>query len=462
MKRDYLKQLRDGEELTVPQQITMILRLSIPAILAQISSIIMQYIDASMVGHLGSEESAAIGLVSSSTWLMGGLCSAAGIGFTVQIAHKIGADKRAEARNIVKVGLIATLLFSAVVMLAGAAISRALPELLGGGEELHSGASAYFLVYALFIPAFQINSTAGGMLQCSGNMKIPSMLNILMCFFDVVFNYLLIFPTREIVIFGSRIKVFGAGLGVAGAAFGTALAELTVAVLMLYFLLARSEALHLRKGERVRFSAAELKKAIRISLPVGIEQIIMCSAYIAATKIVSPLGTASIAANSFSVTAESLCYMPGYGIGSAATAIVGQSIGAGRKELTKRLGWMSVAMGMLLMAVTGFLMYMNAHYMIGFLTDDPEICRLGTRVLRIEAFAEPMYAASIVVSGVLRGAGDTFIPSCLNFCSMWLVRLPLSVLLAPKYGITGVWFAMCIELCVRGLLFLIRMAGKKL
>lgn len=462
MKRDYLKQLRDGEELTVPQQITMILRLSIPAILAQISSIIMQYIDASMVGHLGSEESAAIGLVSSSTWLMGGLCSAAGIGFTVQIAHKIGADKRAEARNIVKVGLIATLLFSAVVMIAGAAISGALPELLGGGEELHSGASAYFLVYALFIPAFQINSTAGGMLQCSGNMKIPSMLNILMCFLDVVFNYLLIFPTREIVIFGSRITVFGAGLGAAGAAFGTGLAELTVTVLMLYFLLARSESLHLRKGEGVRFSAAELKKAIRISLPVGIEQIIMCSAYIAATKIVSPLGTASIAANSFSVTAESLCYMPGYGIGSAATAIVGQSIGAGRKELTKRLGWMAVAMGMLLMAATGFLMYMNAHYMIGFLTDDPEICRLGTRILRIEAFAEPMYAASIVVSGVLRGAGDTFIPSCLNFCSMWLVRLPLSVLLAPKYGITGVWIAMCIELCVRGTLFLIRMAGKKL
>lgn len=457
-----MERLREGGELTLLQQITMILRMSIPAILAQISSIVMQYIDASMVGRLGAEESAAIGLVSSSTWLMGGLCSAAGIGFTVQIAHKIGADKKAEARNIVKIGLITTLIFSTAVMLAGAAISGALPGLLGGGKELRRGASSYFLVYALFMPAFQINSVAGGMLQCSGNMKIPGMLNILMCFLDVAYNFLLIFPAREIEIFGSRLTVFGADLGVTGAALGTALAELTSALLMLYFLLVRSEALHLRKGEGVRFSAAELKKALRISLPVGAEQVIMCSAYIAATKIVSPLGTVSIAANSFSVTAESLCYMPGYGIGSAATAIVGQSIGAGRKDMAKRLGWMSVSLGMLFMAVTGFLMYMNAHYMIGFLTDDPEICRLGARVLRTEAFAEPMYAASIVVSGVLRGAGDTFIPSCLNFCSMWLVRLPLSMFLAPRYGLMGVWLAMCIELCVRGALFLIRMARKKL
>lgn len=457
-----MERLREGGELTLLQQITMILRMSIPAILAQISSIVMQYIDASMVGRLGAEESAAIGLVSSSTWLMGGLCSAAGIGFTVQIAHKIGADKKAEARNIVKIGLITTLIFSTAVMLAGAAISGALPGLLGGGKELRRGASSYFLVYALFMPAFQINSVAGGMLQCSGNMKIPGMLNILMCFLDVAYNFLLIFPAREIEIFGSRLTVFGADLGVTGAALGTALAELTSALLMLYFLLVRSEALHLRKGEGVRFSAAELKKALRISLPVGAEQVIMCSAYIAATKIVSPLGTVSIAANSFSVTAESLCYMPGYGIGSAATAIVGQSIGAGRKDMAKRLGWMSVSLGMLFMAVTGFLMYVNAHYMIGFLTDDPEICRLGARVLRTEAFAEPMYAASIVVSGVLRGAGDTFIPSCLNFCSMWLVRLPLSMFLAPRYGLMGVWLAMCIELCVRGALFLIRMARKKL
>ena len=79
---------------------------------------------------------------------------------------------------------------------------------------------------------------------------------------------------------------------------------------------------------------------------------------------------------------------------------------------------------------------------------------LGVRVLRIEAFAEPLFAVSIVAAGALRGAGDTLGPSVLNLVSMWGVRITLSAALAPRFGLPGVWFAMCFELCVRGLLFL--------
>lgn len=458
MKKDLLKQLRNGEKLELKDQISLIFILSIPAILAQISSIIMQYIDASMVGRLGADDSAAIGLVSSSTWLFGGLCSAASIGFTVQIAHKIGAGDEQGARNIVKVGLMTTLCFSTLLAVLGTSLSGILPKWLGGESEILYAASSYFMIYTLFLPVHQLNHVSGGMLQCSGNMKLPSILNILMCFLDVIYNFLLIFPTRQITVLGSKITVIGAGMGVKGAALGTALAEVTVAFFMLSHLLFKSELLHLRKGEKLKFSSADLIKAVKIALPVGAEQTIMCGAYIASTKIVSPLGTIAIAANSFSVTAESLCYMPGYGIGTAATTIIGQSIGAGRKELTKRLGWLSTVMGMLIMAASGALMYACAPLMIGLLSPDTAIRSLGAEVLRIEAFAEPMYAASIVASGVFRGAGDTFIPSCLNFCSMWLVRIPLSAYLAPRLGLRGVWIAMCIELCVRGILFLIRLA----
>ncbi len=461
MRQDFLKQLRDGQKLTLQQQLGLIFRLSIPAILAQISSIVMQYIDASMVGHLGAGGSAAIGLVSSSTWLLGGLCSAASVGFTVQIAHCIGAGKKRDARNVVKLGLLVTFVFSLLLLAAGVAVSGVLPEWLGGETEIRSAASDYFRIYALFLPALQMNSIAGGMLQCSGNMRLPSILNITMCFLDVIFNALLIFPSRYIELLGAKLWIPGAGMGVAGAACGTALAEASVALIMLYCLLFRSGTLRLQKGEGFLFSLQTGKKALRIALPVAVEQLIMCGAYIAATKVVSPLGTIAIAANSLSVTAESLCYMPGYGIGTAATTIIGQSIGAGRHDLTKQLGWLATGMGMLFMAVSGVLMYICAPWMIGLLSPVPEIQELGTAVLRIEAFAEPMYAASIVASGVFRGAGDTLIPSCLNFCSMWLVRLPLSAFLAPRFGLRGVWFAMCAELCVRGILFLIRLKRKR-
>lgn len=461
MKKDFLERLRNGQDLSFGQLLFLTAQLSIPAIMAQISSIVMQYIDASMVGHLGSGESAAIGLVTSSTWLLGGLCSAATIGFTVQVAHFIGAKEDESARGVVRQGLASSFLFSLVLLLVGVLIWKRLPRWLGGEERILSDASLYFLIYCLSLPVVQLNNAAGGMLQCSGNMKVPSMLHILMCGLDVMFNALLIFPAREISLFHHTLSFPGADLGVAGAALGTALSQLTTMVFMLYFLLVRSPSLHLRKGEKLEFSADRLKRAVRLSLPVGFEQVVMSGAQIMSTRIVSPLGMVAIAANSFSVTAESLCYMPGYGIGTAATTLVGQSIGARRYDVTKRLGYLSVGLGMAVMAGMGVLLYLFAPGMIGILSPDPQIRQLGTTVLRIEAFAEPMYAASIVASGVFRGAGDTLIPSCMNFFSMWIIRLPLAAFLSKSMGLSGVWIAMCIELCVRGVLFLIRLFGKR-
>ena len=463
MKKDYLKQLRDGDALTTKQLCILILQLSVPAILAQISSIVMQYIDASMVGHLGSQEAASIGLMASSTWLFGGLCMASGIGFNVQIAQAIGAKDDVKARQIVHIGIVVSLIFSSLLLIVGALISGSLPGWLGGESAIQPEATAYFFIFSLFLPIMTLNYVCGGMLQSSGNMKTPAILHIAMCVLDVIFNAFLIFPNWTFEIMDFSITIEGFGLGVIGAALGTALAECVVVLLMLYFLLIKSPSLHIRHGERFDSShrLPILKKALKIAAPIGFEQFVMCGAQIASTRIVAPLGTAAIAANSFSITAESLCYMPGYGIGHAATTLIGQSIGAKRDELTRKIGWLTTALGMGVMAFTGALMYVFAPEMIALLSPDPEIQALGTTILRIEAFAEPMYAASIVATGVFRGAGDTLVPSCMNFVSMWFVRLPLAALLANSLGLEGVWIAMCIELCCRGAMFLIRMRGKK-
>ena len=436
----------------------MIITLSISAILAQLSSIVMQYIDASMVGKLGANDSASIGLVSSSTWLFGGLCMAASTGFSVQIAKRIGANDFKGARSLVKTGLISIMTFSFLLLLIGVSISRVLPVILGGEEIIREGAFWYFLIFALSIPFMQLNYTAGGMIQASGNMKTPGILEIIMCFMDVVFNALLIFPSGTRNIFGKDIFFIGAGLGIKGAALGTALAEALTGLILLLYLLTRSNTLKIRKSENLKFSISDLTSSLKIAIPVGIEQIITCSAYIAFTKIVSPLGTIAIAANSFSITAESLCYMPGYGISAAASTIIGQSIGAKRNDLTKKLGWLAVGTGMVVMTIGGAVMYFLAPLMISLLSPNLAIQTLGSEILRIEAFAEPMYAASIVASGVFRGAGDTSVPSVLNLVTMWAVRIPLASFLAYGYGIQGVWLAMCIELCVRGALFLILLA----
>ncbi|EEF75143.1 MATE domain protein [Phocaeicola coprophilus DSM 18228 = JCM 13818] len=287
---------------------------------------------------------------------------------------------------------------------------------------------------------------------------IPSLLGVIMCVLDVVFNFFLIFPTRGCSVAGIQFTLPGAGLGVSGAALGTAAAETVVAGVLLWYLLIRSEKLSYRSREiRFRLKADTFRKALCIGFPMGIEHIVICGAQILTTVIVAPLGVFAIAANSFAITAESLCYMPGYGIADAATTLVGQSIGASRKKLTRSFAHITVLMGMAIMGTMGILMYLFASQIIGLMTPVEEIRRLGVMALRIEAFAEPMFAASIVAYGVFVGAADTLIPCLMNFFSIWAVRLTLAAWLAPTLGLQGVWIAMCVELCFRGFIFLVRL-----
>lgn len=457
-----LVSIRNGTPMTLGQQLHLAVQLSVPAIIAQLSSIIMQYIDAAMVGHLGAEASASIGLVSTTTWLFWGLCVAAATGFSVQVAHKIGEGDMSGARLVLRQSITATLIFSLLLAASGMAISGMLPDWLGGDVSIRRDASLYFFIFSLFLPALQMNFLASGMLRCSGNMHVPSLLGVTMCILDIVFNFFLIFPSREWSVAEVSFVMPGAGLGVSGAALGTVAAETVVGGILLWYLWTRSDELKLTGGQgHFRPKATILKKAIRIGLPMGIEHIVICGAQIMTTVIVAPLGVFAIAANSFAITAESLCYMPGYGIADAATTLVGQSIGAGRWRLTRSFANITVLMGMVIMGLMGVLMYLFAFQIIGLMTPVEDIRELGVTVLRIEAFAEPMFAASIVAYGVFVGAADTCVPCLMNFFSIWAVRLSLAALLAPSLGLKGVWIAMCVELCFRGVIFLIRLKRER-
>ncbi|WP_289299067.1 MATE family efflux transporter, partial [Xylanibacter caecicola] len=293
-------------------------------------------------------------------------------------------------------------------------------------------------------------------------MRVPSIMSIMMCVLDVAFNFFLIFPSRTVAIGGTEIYMPGAGLGVAGAALGTVSAYLITGIILIWFAVYKSPELSLRREKWVFAPMwGYLRNAAKISLPMAAQYVMMNGAQIVSTMIVAPLGNFAIAAHTFAITAESLCYMPGYGIGEAATTLVGQSIGAGQRGLTQSFARMTIFMGMAVMAVMGLVMYIFAPEMIGVMTPVEEIRTLGVDALRIEAFAEPMFAAAIVGYSICLGAGDTLIPAGMNLASMWMIRLTLAAVLAPSYGLQGVWMAMAIELSFRGAIFLFRIFSGK-
>ena len=442
---ELLAYIRQGRTMTQGEKLRLIVSLSIPSILAQISATVMFFIDAAMVGHLGARATAAIGLVETTTWLMGGLASAANMGFSVQVAHFIGANDFEAARRVLRQALVCCFLWSLILSIGCIAIHTHLPYWLGGSADIAHDASLYFMLIGICGIFFQMEGLAGSMLKCSGNMKIPSALNILMCLMDVAFNYLFIYILD---------------LGVMGAALGTGVAELITAALMLYFLLARSPisiSLSSLLSPLSSFQPHIVKTAFKIGAPMGLQHLLMGGAQIVSTIIVAPLGTIAIAANSLAITVESLCYMPGFGIAEAATTLVGQGIGAGQRLLTRSFAYMSVGLGMVVMTVMGVLMWIFAPELMGIMSPVEDIIAQGADALRIEAWAEPMFAASIVCNGVFIGAADTIAAAIMSLTSMWAVRLTLAAALAPRFGLRGVWTAMAIELTFRGFIFLVRL-----
>lgn len=425
-------------------EINQVWKLSLPAILTQITTIAMQYIDSAMVGALGANASASIGLVASTTWLFNGIPYAVAAGFSVQVAHSVGAKNTKHTKNIVKHGLITAILTSLLVCVLGLLISKPLPVLLGGNEAINNDATLYFITFASMLPFFQMNCLASSYLQCAGDMVTPSVLNAIMCVLDVVFN----------AIFIPKYKVLGAGIG-------TALACVVISIFMMFFCYIRNKELTILKSGKIIFNFNIIKSAFKIGTPVAVQEIAMCGAMVATTMIVAPLGAVCIAANSFAITAESLCYMPGYGIGNAATTLVGRSFGAGDLKTAKHYGNICTAMGGIFMGITGAVMMIACPLVFMLLTPVEEVRILATEVLRIGLLAEALFGVSIVAAGALRGTGDTFVPSIMNLGSIWIVRIGLALLLVKPLGLHGVWVAMATELCVRGLILLYRQITSK-
>ena len=432
--------------MTDKEKLSLVMWLSLPAILGQLSTIIMQYIDTMMVGQLGANATASIGLVSTTCWLFGGLSASIGAGFSVLVAHHIGAKENHEARNVLRQAIIVCMGLGLLISLFCVCIHSWWPRALGGTPEVAALSSKYFLVWSLTVPVMQLLFLSNGMLRSSGNMKTPMAMGVLMCALDVVFNLLL-------------IPIWG----VVGAALATTIAAVVTTICSFSYLITRSPELRL-KGEPFlfQFQFPIIRRSLKIGLPMAVEHVVFCAAQIVSTMIVAPLGPVAIAANTIGIVVESLCYMPGYGIGDAATTLIGQSFGAKRSDLIRSFSRLTVGVGMGVMTMLGVVMFLAAPFLMSMMTPDLMVQDLGITALRIEAFAEPMYAASIVVYGIFMGLGDTLVPCIMNLGSIWLVRIPLAAILAKTMGLKGVWLAMCIELTVRGLLFLLRLRLKKI
>ena len=208
--------------------------------------------------------------------------------------------------------------------------------------------------------------------------------------------------------------------------------------------------------DKFHFQKDVWKETLRLAYPVALERITLSTGQILMTRIVTGIGTTAIAAHHLAITAESITYMPAFGFSAAATTLVSQGLGANKPELSKRLSKYCVIGGVIFMTLMGFVLYFFSRQLITIFTPDAEVIELGGRVLQIEALAQPCFALAMVISGVLRGAGDTKWPFYISAVGMWGIRLGIAYVLAYPcgLGLLGAWCGMVADVVVRGVLSL--------
>ena len=290
-------------------------------------------------------------------------------------------------------------------------------------------------------------------------------LNIIMNAVNVVGNYLLINPTRQITVFGVSFTMPGAGWGVEGAAVATALGMTVAGVLALYIAFKKTNPYRVSlKGKGAFKPDKELTNQIfKISFPAMLERICMSSSGIFVTSSIATLGMVSIAANSLFLSAESLSFMPAFAFQMAITTLVAQSLGAKKPDLAQKFLRWTMIMGCAVMAVTTVLLYVFASPLIGVFTPDQEVIAMAAKCLQIVALIQVPQVAAWIFGGLLRGAGDTKIIFYISASTNWGIRTLFSVLVIRLFHmdlIATIW-VMCIEILVRLVLLYLRYKSGK-
>ncbi len=422
-----------------------------PTMLEQLTQTLVQYIDTAMVGALGTYATAAVGATSTVNWLIGSTISALGVGFLAQISQSLGAGDKSEARRIsaqaFSVTVIAGICLTALTMW----IAPYVPVWMQVDTAIQSLAGQYFRI--LYMPMlFRTASIVlGTVLRAAGDTRTPMRIGLFVNLINIAANFLLIFPSRPLVVLGTELTLPGAGLGVEGAAWASAASFIFGGAAMTAALWRHPDVSP--KGCRFKMDKGILKRCFRIALPNLLQRFATSFGYVVFAAMINALGDVSTAAHTIANTVESAFYIPGWGMQTAAAALSGRTWGArdagGYRKLSRSILFLEVT----LMVLSGLALFVLAPPLVRLFSRDEQVVRLGITVLRMVALSEPFYGIPIVVEGMMQGVGKTVAPFVYNVVGMWCVRI-LGTWICTRFlggGLVSAWGCMIahnLVLCV--------------
>lgn len=400
--------------------------LSIPTVLEEVLSTVIQYADTAMVGRLGEQATAAVSTTTTITWLIGAFIYSAGAGILSLVSRAYGAKDREQGRALAALSVRITVIIGALLTVLCLALSPFIPVWMGAAPDIRREASVYFAIIAIPLVFRTASGILGSAVRATQNTRTPMLVSLVANIINIVLDYIFIYPC---------------GLGVTGAAIASAIA-FSFGGIMDMIVFFRTPFLSSKGSADTDQSL--LQEFLKISLPVMAASVASCLGHVVFAALVSRMGTRVFAAHSIAVNAETIFYIPGYGLRTATAALVGAAIGEKSAYKLKRYAGLATGLTLCCMAVNGLLLFFVAGPLMSLFTPSREVIALGTRCLKIVAFTEPFYGLMVVMEGIFYGTGNTAWPFFVETLSMWGIRIVFTALGVNLWGfsLNQVWYCM--------------------
>ena len=420
------KKTTEEKETVKPKRLSwdllpVIFSLAWPTMLEQLMQTAVQYADTSMVGSLGTQATAAVGCTTTVNWLVGSTVYSLSIGFLAYIAQAIGAGEKEKAAHASAQAVLCTAAVGVFATAVTLALSPFIPRWMNADPAIRELAGRYFFIlYApmLFRTASLIFGTC---LRAAGDTRTPMRVGVLVNALNVALNFLLIYPSRPVSLFGRVFTLPGADLGVIGAGLASA-ASFTVGGALITAALFRHPDIS-PKGYGFKPDKEVLRPCLKVALPNMLQRFFTSLGYVVFAGMINSLGSVATASHTIANTVESAFYIPGYGMQTAAATLAGNCVGAKDSVRLSNISRMIQLSEIALMVVSGGLLFAFAPQLVSLFSKDAQVVSLCSTVLRMVALSEPFYGVSIITEGMLQGAGKTGMPFVFNIVSMWGVRI---------------------------------------
>lgn len=442
----------------------MILMIAWPAMLEQLLACMASLVDTAMVGSLGAEATASVAVNIAFVWVANGLMGALSTGFSYMIARSVG-EKNPEKTN--SLGLqsitcaICTGLFLFILILC---LYQRLPVWMGAEEDVIPYARVYLRIIGYGMVPQALAVVLSSNYRSTGNTRLPLVLGIIANVGNIIGNFLLIYPEREILLGVGSVHMWGAGMGIKGAALATCASQVLLAVMLLLTMCRQGSSFRLSlPGTEYAVSKNTLLTLKKIGIPVLLERWTLNFGQVFITSILSSLGTVALSAHYLTAQIEGILYMPAFGMSYTATALIGQALGAGKKDLAKQYMKYICFWSIVLIELFCIPVACGSHYIMGLFSSDAGVVTLGTKTLLVAALTEIFFSFFLISSGIFRGAGDVRFSFLVSLAGMWGLRVGMiwAAIRLFHVGIIGVWIIIGIDCMVRMALCVMRLRSGK-